>query len=925
MRECRASSETLACDTVHTKTAIRGLANQWIMPETLYIIDGHSYLYKAYYAIRDLSNSRGMPTNAIYGFVQMLNKLIRECQPKCLAVIFDHPGPSFRNNLFADYKAHRPPTPDDLRIQIPWVKRILTAMGVTLIEQEGVEADDVIGTLASTASHQGLNVGIVTADKDLFQLVSESVTILRAQPESIDVYDRQKVKEKIGVFPEQVVDFIALVGDTSDNIPGVPSIGPKTAAQLLSEFGTLGNLLANTQRIANEKRRQVVEKNREQALLSQRLASIKMDVELPVKLQDFSWEFQPNEELVELYRELEFYSLLEGMRAAGPKRQVTYQTIADIEALKEAVEAARRSGYFAVDTETTSEDPMRAALVGISMSSEPNTAFYIPCGHTGHDASLMQQPPLAQVREVLGPLLADASVKKCGQNIKYDLKVLRRHGFSLEGIVFDSMLASYLLNPDKKTHNLKDLALDYFNIVMTPITNLIGKGKSAITMAEVAIERASQYACEDADVTLQLSRTLHERLQEAELLPLFQEIEIPLLEVLNAMEMEGVCIDAPYFSELSREIQRRLNEVASEIYQLAGHMFNINSPKQVAKVLFEELHLPATKKGKSGYSTDVRVLEELSSSHPLPKLLVEYRTYEKLKSTYVDSLPAMVNPRTGRIHTSYNQFVAATGRLTSSEPNLQNIPVRTPQGREIRRGFIASEPSRVLLSADYSQIELRILAHLTEDKALVEAFQRGEDIHRATAARIFGCSPDEVTPEMRDQAKVVNFGIIYGMSAHGVSQQLKIPHDLAEGFIKEYFSAYRGVKRWIDSILQFARSTGYVTTLLNRRRYLSNITSSHGTLRSNAERMAINMPVQGTSADMIKKAMIAIDRVLGGRGLRARMIMQVHDELIFDVPEGEISVVSEIVEREMAGALELRVPVVVSISTGRNWAECSSH
>lgn len=894
------------------------------MAQELYIIDGHSYLYKAYYAIRNLSSSKGMPTNAIYGFVQMLNKLIRECQPKYLAVVFDHPGPSFRNKLYADYKAHRPPIPSDLQMQIPWVKRVLGALGITLIEQEGVEADDMIGSLSKSASQAGFKVMVVTADKDLFQLVSDSVSIMRAQPERLDIYDPPKVKEKMGVLPEQIVDFIGLVGDTSDNIPGVPSIGPKTAAALLAEYGTIENLLANSQHIENEKQRRVIQEHVDQALLSKRLAVIKTDVALPVSTESFAWEFRPNDELVNLYREMEFHSLLEGLRVAGPKRDVTYQTITAHEALTAEVAKARGAAYVAVDTETTSEDPMRAALVGISISYEPESAFYVPCGHTGH-AATAQQMSLTEVREILGPLLADATIEKCGQNIKYDLKVLRRHGFSFDGIVFDTLLASYLLNPDKKSHNLKELGLDYLNIVMTPITDLIGKGKSAITMAEVEIERASRYACEDADVTLQLSHILLERLKEAELLPLFQEIEMPLLEVLNAMEMEGVCIDVPYFRHLSREMQHRLNELAQEVFQIAGHEFNINSPKQVAKVLFDELELPPIRKGKSGYSTDVRVLEELSVSHPLPGLLLEYRAYEKLKSTYVDSLPDMVNPHTGRIHTSYNQFIAATGRLTSSEPNLQNIPVRTKQGREIRRGFVVSEPSRVLLSADYSQIELRILAHLSEDTALVEAFHRNEDIHRVTAAKIFGCAPNEVTSEMRDQAKIVNFGIIYGMSAHGVSQQLKIPRALAEAFIKEYFAAYQGVKGWIDSVLRFARDNGYVTTLLNRRRYLSNITSFNGVLRSNAERMAINMPVQGTSADMIKKAMIAIDRALRKDGLKTRMIMQVHDELIFDVPEDEAPLVSKIVEREMTGALALRVPVVVAISTGKNWAECSSH
>jgi len=900
---------------------------------SLYLIDGHSYLYKAFYAVRGLSNSRGLPTNAIYGFVQMLHRLLESRKPDYVAVVFDAPGPSFRSEIYKEYKANRPAQPEDLSVQIPWIKRIVETMGIAILEIEGVEADDVIATLAARGRERGMDVWIVSSDKDLFQLVGPNVRCLKMEPDREIEIDAEKVREIIGVRPEQVPDLLGLMGDSSDNIPGVRGVGAKTAAALLSKFPTIETLYENLERIANPRHRRLLESHRDEALLSKRLATVKEDLQLPVEIEDLKIGKPDTASLRAIYEELEFRKILERLgpvegeegeaeqrRKAAKERKTDYRTIEDEKSLRDLVGAIKRGEWLAVDTETTERDPMRAGLVGISLSTRPNTGFYIPVGHETLGA---RQLPLEKVREILGPVLADPKIPKTGHNLKFDMKVLARHGIGLGGIAFDTLLASYLLDPDRRTHRLKNLSREMLGIAMTEIEELIGRGKNQSSMADVEIVRVGPYACADADIALQLTERLSERLRREGLDDLLHRIELPLMEVLNRMEMTGVRIDREHFASLSARLEERLRALAREIYEIAGRSFNINSPKQVAEVLFKEQGLKPIRQVKTGYSTDVGVLEQLGrAGHILPRKILDYRMLEKLKSTYVDRLPEMVNPQTGRIHTSYNQAVAATGRLSSSDPNLQNIPVRTPEGRLIRRGFIPLEEGHVLLSADYSQIELRLLAHFSRDPSLVAAFRSGEDIHRSTASRVFGCPPEQVTSEMRSQAKVVNFGIIYGMSAHGLAAQLEISRTQARKFIDDYFAAHPGVRRWIEEIIATAREKGFVTTLSGRRREIANINSRNRNLRAAAERMAVNTPVQGTAADLIKIAMIAVARRLRAARSRAEMIMQVHDELIFDLPESEVGRVEKIVRDEMENAMQLEVPLKVDIKVGRNWEEC---
>jgi len=904
-------------------------------PGTLYLVDGHSHLYKAFYGVRGLSTSRGLPTNAIFGFVQMLHRLIESRQPDYLAVVFDAPGPSFRNEIYPAYKANRPLQPEDLSVQIPWIKRILGEMRLPILELQGFEADDAIATLATRGRDQGLAVWIVSSDKDLFQLVEPHIRILRMEPDNEIEIDAEGVRQRLGVGPEQIPDLLGLMGDSSDNIPGVPKVGEKTAAALLAQFPTIEALYENLDRLANPRQQNLLGGHREEALLSKHLATVRRDLPLPVEVGDLQRK-EPNlAGLRAIYEELEFRKLLDRLgpvaretaeqasslsRAEPVERHVDYRTLDEEAKLRDFVAAIKPGSLLAVDTETSAVNPMSAELVGISLSIEPNAAVYIPVGHRLLGA---QQLSLDRVRAIVGPILADSNMPKTGQNLKYDLKILARHGMKLEGIVFDTLLASYLLDPDRPSHGLKTLARDRLGITMTGIEDLIGpKGKQG-SMADIAIERVAAYACADADVALQLTHLLGRELHEQGLDDVFNRIEIPLMTVLNNMEMTGVRIDRAHFAALSAELDARLKTLAREICEIAGKSFNISSPKQVAQILFHDLGLKPTRQGKTGYSTDVSVLEQLSrEGNVLPRKILDYRALEKLKTTYADTLPEMVNPRTGRIHTSYNQAVAATGRLSSSEPNLQNIPVRTPEGRLIRQGFLALEEGHVLLAADYSQIELRVLAHFTRDPALVEAFRGGHDIHRLTASRIFGCPPNEVSDEVRAQAKVVNFGIIYGMSAHGLAEQLEISRTQARQFIDDYFAAYPGVRRWTEEIVASAREKGYVTTLSGRRRNIANIASRNSNLRLAAERVATNTPIQGTAADLIKIAMIAVDRRLRKMASRAQMIMQVHDELIFDLPESEVESLRKVVCEEMENALPLEVPLRVDVKIGHNWAEC---
>jgi len=907
---------------------------------TLYIVDGHSQIYKAFYGIRALSTSKGVPTNAIYGFVQILHRLVESRRPDYMAIVFDTPAPCFRHELYPAYKANRQAQPEDLSAQIPWIKRILGEMRLGVLEQDGFEADDVIATLARAGRSQGFDVWIVTADKDLFQLVGPHVRVLRMEPDRELEIDAQGVREKMGVPPEQIPDLLGLVGDSSDNIPGVPKVGPKTGVALLERFPTVEEIYRNIDFIPNERLRGLLAPHAQTALLSKRLATVKDDLPLAVRLEDLKRRECNVAGLRAIYEELELRRLLERLNALQPagaveppppdapavafaavvvERRTDYRPIVTPDDLAAYVARIRPGQWLAIDTETSELDVMRASLVGLSLALEPHAAVYIPVGHQTLAAA---QTPLAAVREILGPVLADPAVPKTGHNLKFDMKILARNGMRLEGIRFDTLLASYLLDPDRASHGLKVLGRDRLGIAMEEISELIGKGKKQISLADLEIERVFGYACCDADVSLQLQERLMPELEAKGMRRLMEEIEIPLLGILSRMEMAGVRIDREHLANVSREFNARLAGLAREIYDMAGTTFNIGSPRQVAQVLFERLGLKPRKQGKTGYSTDVVVLEQLSrEGHPLPKKLLEYRMLDKLKTTYCDSLPTMVNPATGRIHTNYNQAVAATGRLSSSDPNLQNIPIRTPEGRLIRRGFLPLEDGHVLMAADYSQIELRVLAHFTRDASLVGAFQSGRDIHNLTASRIFGCPADEVGEEMRRVAKLINFGIIYGMSADRLARQLEISRTQARKFIDDYFAVYPGVRAWTHEIVSLAREQGFVTTLAGRRRAIADIQSRNHNLRQAAERVAVNTPIQGTAADLMKVAMIAVERRLRRMGGRAQMIMQVHDELIFDLPESEVQNVRTAVAEEMESAMALDVPLRVDVKIGRNWEE----
>lgn len=905
-------------------------------PREIYIIDGHSQVFKAYHGIRQLSTSTGVPTNAIYGFVQILHRLFKTRKPTHIIVVFDTSHPTFRHELYDQYKANRSAAPEDFSQQMGYINQILEHMRLKVLTAPGFEADDLIATLARRATGEGFNVRVVTADKDLMQLVNDNVEILRLMPDKEIVYDREGVKEKMGVYPEQIGDLLAMVGDTSDNIPGIPRIGMKTAAKLLDEYGTLANVLDHADDLKG-KQSEYVTAGRESALLSQKLVALHYDVELDCVLDDCKFPEPDLAGLLKIYRELEFRKLVSDLEDASPEaaaaatpeaapRKTDYRIINTEADLIEYCARIRKAGFVALDVETDRLQVIVANLVGISLSIEADTGVYIPLGHTdplGLPADSMEQLPLETVQKHLAPLLADPAIEKYAHNLKFDWHLLRRHGLGLDHGTFDSLLGSYLINADRRNHGLKDLAADLLQIRMTPIKDLIGTGKGQISFDQVEIEPAAQYAAADADLTLQLTRLLQPQVEAANARELLDRIELPLVRVLMDMESTGVCIDRDHFAKLATETNAHLERLRQEIYaHCDGKEFNIGSPKQVAQVLFEDLGLKPVKTKKTGYSTDIEVLETLACDHEVPRLLAEYRQFEKLKSTYIDVLPTLVCAATGRIHTSYNQAVAATGRLSSSDPNLQNIPIRTEWGRKIRAGFVPSAPDRLLLGADYSQVELRVLAHVTNDPSLVEAYTTGIDVHALTASKVYDVAVDDVTSEMRNVAKMVNFGVIYGMSSQGLSQRLKIPFATAKSFIEEYFKGYAGVREWLDATLASARNNGYVETVSGRRRTLPDIRSKNFNARSAAERVAVNAPIQGTSADMIKIAMINIDKRIKREKLASRMIMQVHDELIFDVPESELETMQKLVHEEMEEALPLKVPVVVETGSGKNWEVC---
>lgn len=999
----------------------------------IYLIDGSAYLYRAFHAIPHLSTSKGLPTNATFGVTTMLLKLMRERQPQYAAIFFDVKGQTFRHKLYDNYKANRTAMPDELVQQIPVIREIIKALNIPILEQEGFEADDLIGTYSRIAQENGWSTVMVTGDKDFMQLVTDDCLIWDPMKEKI--IDKSAIRSEFNIEPKQLIDMLGLAGDTSDNIPGVPGIGPKTALKLIAEYGSIEAIYQNIEQLKSKKSlySKLVE-NREYAFLSQRLVTIDRFVDIDrlteiYKCKDIQnplegLKIQPydNKKLTELFKTLEFRKLhqeffqenvhKENLQVEKDYRCLT--NIKDVELLVKEIEsliAINRSHRFAIDTETTSLNPMVAELVGISISFKPHQAFYIPVGHTqtshtenspasslfeaaegieekvyirrGNSLNLIQ-PDKQSVVNILKPLLENPSVEKVGQNIKYDYIILARNGIYMQGMVFDTMIASYLLNPSGRGHGLDQIALDLLghkNITYKEVTTPVSqpdqndssqsnssqvaygqadlknhgesgrsRGKQQLVFSEVSIEKATDYACEDADITLLLHDILKKKIEKNNLEVLMQTIEMPLIPVLAQMEMNGIKVDREKLQTLSKGFEQELERIEQDIFAIAGEKFNINSSQQLGHILFEKIKLPVQKKTKkkTGYSTDIAVLTELASHHALPAMVLRYRSLGKLKSTYTDALQELIHPVTGRIHTSFNQAITATGRLSSSDPNLQNIPIRTEEGRRIREAFV-SEKGWKLVAADYSQIELRILAHFADDEILIDAFENDEDIHARTASEVFQAMPGLIDDELRRQAKAINFGIVYGMGAFKLSNELSISRKMAQTYIDNYFARYSGVKRYIDSTIEAAKEAGEVTTLLGRKRRLDDIHSSNANVRGLAERMAINTPIQGSAADIIKLAMIRMDRALkearipygdknlksdgigsghyDGRKMRTRMILSVHDEILFEVPDDELEELKALAKmvmesvRVVEGIFELKVPLKVNIDAGGNWAQ----
>jgi DNA polymerase-1 len=879
------------------------------------LLDGNSFCYRAYYAIRDLRNSKGEPTNAVYGFVTMLEKLIKDLKPEGVAATFDLKGPTFRHKVYQDYKIQRPPMPEDLVAQMPVIKEVVAALGIPIFEKEGFEADDVIATLARKLEAKGCEVLIVTQDKDALQLVTKKIKVVNPMKENF-IYDEAAVKNRFGVEPARVIEIMALMGDSSDNIPGVPGIGDKTASQLIAEFGTLGGVLKNLAKIKSDRLRENLTQYREQAILSRTLAEIHDEVPLELDLERLIHRRPDSEKLAALYRALEFRSLLKNLPGREEKNSddpsLRYVLIDRQETFDAFQKELAKKKEWAFDFETTSPDPLLAKPIGLSFCFEEKRAAYV---------SFHEELDAKESLGALRGLFEDKKIKKIGQNLKYEIMILKKFGIELQGVYFDTMVASYCLNPAKPNHNLDDIAMEHLGIRITSITELIGSGKNQITMDQVSLDRVFRYGCQDSDVTYRLSKRLGKKLEEKDLASLFEEIEMPLVRVLADMEFHGVAIDRKLLAQLSAEMDRELSALTKKIYKEAGTEFNVNSPKQLGEILFEKLGLPVVKKTKTGASTDVEVLQELSEIHSLPKIVLKYRELSKLKSTYVDALPLLVNPETGRVHTSFNQTVTATGRLSSSGPNLQNIPVRTEEGRKIRRAFVAASKGACLVSADYSQIELRVLAHLSEDKHLIQAFQEGADVHRYTASLIFNVPMGEVSEAMRDSAKTVNFGVLYGMGPFSLAKSLRITNEAARDFIKAYFDRYPRVKKYLDETLEKARKEGYVSTFFKRRRYIPEILSRDPRLKSFAERTAVNAPMQGTASDLIKIAMRAIAGKLEKERFESRMILQVHDELLFEAPRHELKKLAAMVSHQMQGAASFKVPLKVDVKAGPNWLD----
>ncbi len=886
----------------------------------LVLIDGSSYLFRAFHALPSLMSSKGQPTGAVKGVISMIRKLIAEYPDSHIAVVFDASGKTFRNDIYPEYKANRPPMPDELRSQIAPIHEIVEKMGLPLLVIDGVEADDVIGTLARQATEREMKVLVSTGDKDMAQLVNDHITLINTMTDT--VMDADGVVEKFGVRPDQVIDFLALTGDSSDNIPGVPKCGPKTAAKWLQEYGTLQGVMDHADQIKG-KVGEYLRESRNFLPMSYELATIRDDVPLDRSVDDLVMTDSDVDALKRLFRELEFRSwvdeLVTGSKEEGSGgNDADYETVYTAEHLDRWIHRLKDAAYFSFDTETTSINYMDAELVGVSFAVSSGQAAYVPLGHSYDGAP--DQLSMEMVLGKLSPLLEDPGRTIIGQNMKYDMSVLSRYDVGLQGFGFDTMLESYVLNSVASRHNMDDLALKYLGRETTHFEEVAGKGAKQITFDQVEVGIASAYAAEDADITLQLHEVLWPRLEaEPSLKKVLCDIELPLVEILSRIERKGVLLDRDLLAEQSRELEKRLEALEREAFDLAGEEFNLGSPKQLQQIFFEKLQLPVIRKTPKGQpSTAEPVLQELALDYPLPKVIMEYRGLSKLKSTYTDQLPKQINQRTGRVHTSYHQAVAATGRLSSTDPNLQNIPIRTEEGRRIRKAFIAA-PGYTLVAADYSQIELRIMAHLSADDGLLDAFRNDLDIHRATAAEVFGRDLEEVRDSERRSAKAINFGLIYGMSAFGLARQLNISRGDAQEYIDLYFRRYPGVKEYMDKTRTQAAENGYVETIFGRRLYLPEINASNFQRRQAAERTAINAPMQGSAADIIKLAMIRVDAWLRDSGLDAGIIMQVHDELVLEVSHGDVDTVISGIRDEMCRAAELQVPLEVEIGAGPDW------
>jgi DNA polymerase I len=923
----------------------------------VFLLDGNAIAYRSYYAFiqRPLTNSKGQNTSAVYGFVTFLNRILSQESPDYIAVVFDTGAPTFRHKEYKEYKATRQKMPEDLFSQLPIIKDIVSAYRIPAIEMDGFEADDIIGTLAKRAEADGALSFLVTPDKDFMQLVSRMTKMYKPgrQGTDVEIVDIEGVKTKFGVSPDKVIEVLGLIGDTSDNVPGVPGVGEKTAIPLIQKYGSIDNLYKNIAKIEQKGLRQKLETHKELAFLSRKLVTIDTDVPLKMDFHSLKAAEPDFPKLKALFAELDFRSLMQAVpKSTAPKRlppedldfpppeealadlasdKHTYSLITDLKAFKQLCTKLKKAKKFAFDTETTSTNSLNAELVGVSFAIQPREAFFVavrpasPASQSdlfgkGKSASDEQGMSLGETIEILKPLMEDPGIKKIGHNIKYDALVLSQFGILTTGIEFDTMIASYILRADGR-HNLDALSKEHLQYKKVSFSDLTGSGKDQKPIREVELKALCDYSCEDADMTLRLYELLHARLTGQGMMKLCSEMEFPLISVLTSMESAGIAIDVDYLKKMSKDLELLLAALIKEIHGYAGVEFNINSTQQLGEILFNKLKLPTQKKTKTGFSTDVGVLESLRHEHPIIEKLLEYRQLSKLKSTYVDALPVLINPRTGRVHTSFNQTVAATGRLSSSDPNLQNIPIRSEIGRSIRKAFIPGNKNDSILSADYSQIELRVMAHISGDEGLSEAFRNKEDIHSSTAAKVFGVQQKDVSKDMRRKAKEVNFGIMYGIGPFGLANRLEISQAEAKEIIARYFERFPKVKQYINDTIASARTSGYVETLMGRRRFLPDLNSSNQNIRQNAERQAINMPIQGTAADMIKLAMIRIDAAFSAKELQSRMLIQVHDELVFELKKKEEKEVRTLVTKHMLESLKLKVPLEIEIGVGKNWLE----